>query len=156
MLLRYVYVSTARRPMLPEDLRDIATTANFHNARSAVTGLLLYGSMSFIQLIEGPIKLLPLTYARIVDDPRHRSIELIIRERVTERVFPSRSMGVINLEDVARIDRAALTEHVQAVRDGELTEKERGERAMQLLRLFREQTATEQPAPTAWKLRPSG
>ena len=142
--------------MLPEDLRDIAAGATGHNQRSAVTGLLLYGSMSFIQLLEGPVKLLPLTYARIVDDPRHRNIELLVRDRVTERLFPHWSMGVISLEDISRIDRNLITSFVERIKDPALSESERGARAMDLLRLFRNQSAAEQSTHARWKLKPSG
>ena len=156
MILRYVYVSTARRPMLPEDLRDIASSATRHNGRSAITGLLLYGSMNFIQLVEGPIKLLPLTYSRIIEDPRHRDIELLVRDRVKERLFPNWQMGVVSLEDVNRLDRGLLTMELAAVCNKDAGEQERSERAMNLLRRFKSQVLAEQSVQANWKLKPSG
>ena len=53
-LIQIVYVSTASRRPTPELLDSIRAAANERNPSLGITGVLLYGSGLYVQLLEGP------------------------------------------------------------------------------------------------------
>lgn len=89
----YLYISSAVRSFGPSDLEAILTSARKHNARTGVTGMLLYADGSFAQLLEGETAALDETLARIKSDRRHTGMIPILREAIAARSFPDWSMG---------------------------------------------------------------
>jgi hypothetical protein len=93
MLRRLIYVSTARRLMSDQELIALLRQARENNARFRLTGLLLYVSGNFIQMLEGePIAVADL-YARIARDPRHHTCIPMLDEEAEGRLFPEWSMA---------------------------------------------------------------
>ena len=111
-----LYRSRARPGLSAGDLNDIIEVAQRHNARSGLTGLLVYGDMKlipgapgeFVQWIEGDGDAIEAVMASIRDDPRHEGVDVLaqgeVREvtsgRYTDRVFPSWSMGLVRLSEL--------------------------------------------------------
>ncbi|MBN9064225.1 MAG: hypothetical protein BGP06_10860 [Rhizobiales bacterium 65-9] len=89
---RLLYVSAARDGLRESDVKDIVATAQRFNASSSVTGLLAFNGVNFMQAIEGEEDAVLDLFAKIAADARHRSVVMLINERVSERGFPDWSM----------------------------------------------------------------
>lgn len=90
---RLIYFSSATRKMTTCELDSLLSQSRRNNLRDGLTGLLLYGDGSFMQLLEGPEEAVDRTYERILNDPRHRHLIKVDDTRSGERLFGSWSMG---------------------------------------------------------------
>ncbi len=97
-ITQLVYTSRAACEINDPILAAIQDSACRHNEPHGITGVLLYGSGLFIQLLEGPLEDVDAIYQRIAKDPRHNDVQIIYRTFASERRFPSWSMGVVNME----------------------------------------------------------
>ena len=105
-LIHLVYTSKACWPMQQQDLTDILTTSRANNACCDVTGLLLYNNSSFLQLLEGPQRIVrDLYYDKICCDSRHKNVTLLFEKQMQGRLFPNWQMGFKNIERVPSIKR---------------------------------------------------
>jgi hypothetical protein len=94
-----VYASAARTPFDNEALSSLRQKARHNNARSGLTGMLLYYQDSFFQVLEGGPTAIEAGFARISVDQRHTKILKLIQEPIDERSFSDWTMGL------GRIDR---------------------------------------------------
>ena len=108
-LMQLVYVSQATNFMSREDLDALSTQAAENNKSAGITGLLLYNSGHFMQLLEGHETIVYGLYQHVREDKRHRNVELLIFERADERLFPGWNMGVLNLERMGPLDKSRYT-----------------------------------------------
>jgi Sensors of blue-light using FAD len=92
-LSRIVYYSE-RNPSAAMDLRQLLASCHKNNARDDITGFLHFNGFYFLQVLEGGRAKISACYHRIASDPRHNNIILINAGDVTERLFPSWSMGL--------------------------------------------------------------
>lgn len=74
-----------------------------------VTGILLYNSGNFMQLIEGDDEKVEGLYEKIRQDTRHTGVTPLIRESITQRNFDSWLMGYRNLDALKRVDPEVLS-----------------------------------------------
>ena len=90
-LIQIVYCS---RPFGFEDsiLSSILFTARTRNSQDDITGALICRADLYLQLLEGPEAAVDATYERIVNDDRHVDLDLLLRQPVTERLFPNWAM----------------------------------------------------------------
>lgn len=79
--------------MDPRQLFDLLTQAQDRNARLGITGHLLYLRGQFTQCVEGPTESLDTLWQSLLRDPRHHSIELLVRRPAEARRFPEWSMA---------------------------------------------------------------
>ena len=101
-----IYISTAVQALSDEELKEILVISQENNSRDGLTGMLLYGEGTFVQLLEGEANALNETYERIKADQRHKNLSKL-DEGVTElRLFPDWSMGykVISPDDMSEIN----------------------------------------------------
>ena len=96
MLVRLLYVSRAVDTS-PEAIEAILTQSRQHNPASGITGVLCYGGGIFLQAIEGGRSAVSDLYGHIQRDPRHKDVELLAFEEITERRFGGWTMGQVNL-----------------------------------------------------------
>ena len=96
-------------------LRGNLMDARRCNARDGVTGTLLCRSDVYLQMLEGPERVVAGTYARIVKDDRHMDPVLLRRAPASERLFANWAMRhdpastvIWSPEEVAAGRRAAL------------------------------------------------
>lgn len=94
-----IYVSVASRKVTQGSLNLIAESSARRNARVGVTGLLLYGSGNYFQLIEGGASTVERLYRRIATDERHHQLRLVYQADISHRVFPDWNMGLLNLDE---------------------------------------------------------
>lgn len=104
-MLHLVYVSSAQELLTDEQILDILHVSRRNNERDGITGLLLYKGGNFIQALEGPAERVEALLERIEHDPRHKGMELLIREQHPERSFPNWSMGFYNLDMLSDEER---------------------------------------------------
>ena len=93
MFYSLAYESQASVPLTAPDLLDLLTHSRENNARSGVTGILLYRHGTFLQVLEGPHAEVDALYATIGRDPRHRDVSTVLVEDRAERRFPDWTMG---------------------------------------------------------------
>ena len=96
MLVRLLYVSRAVDTS-SEAIEAILTQSRQHNPASGITGVLCYGGGIFLQAIEGGRSAVSDLYGHIQRDPRHKDVELLAFEEITERRFGGWTMGQVNL-----------------------------------------------------------
>lgn len=133
-LIHLVYVSTATDHVSRQDLEALVQTSAMNNAARAVTGLLLFSSGHFIQLLEGQQATVERLFHRIREDPRHKDVQLLLNEPIRDRSFSLWSMGLLDLDQHRDLDRSKL-QYVIAPRGDD--SEEAGRKAVVLLRAFR-------------------
>ncbi len=97
-LIHLLYVSAARADLQKRDIADILTSACNNNPRLGVTGMLLFVNGTFLQVIEGPHMHMDALFRRISADPRHSTVQCLVREEISARHFPDRSLGFRQVE----------------------------------------------------------
>ncbi len=97
MLVRLLYVSRALDPNDQVATQSILESAREHNVVNGITGILCYGGGIYLQAIEGGRQKINELYGHIVRDPRHKEVELLHYEEITERRFGGWTMGQVNL-----------------------------------------------------------
>jgi len=88
-----IYVSTAVQLMSQADLIEILETSREQNRKHDITGVLLYASGTFIQLLEGAAADVNLIYEVIERDARHKNVIKLVDKPALDRSFPDWSMG---------------------------------------------------------------
>lgn len=96
---RLIYGSQATQDFGPDQLVDLLGQARECNQRVGLSGMLLYSSQSFLQLLEGDEAALAETYRRIEADPRHTNLRLLLDAEVPTRLFSDWSMGFDHVDD---------------------------------------------------------
>ena len=100
MLIRVFYVSTAVGPQTTTVTGSILKTAQIWNAQHGVTGVLCQGQGVFLQALEGERDTITSLYERISADRRHKNVEMIHCENITERRYGQWAMAHVNLSDL--------------------------------------------------------
>ena len=98
-LKRVVYVSK-KTDVSDTTLRDIIASSKKNNPEEGVTGCLLSGSNSFLQLLEGPADFVDTLYSKISIDNRHGNVVTLCDEKIDERLFLSWSMKLAPFENM--------------------------------------------------------
>jgi hypothetical protein len=96
---RLIYGSQATQEFDPDALVDLLAQARASNERVGLSGMLLYCSRSFLQVLEGDEAALEETYERIRADGRHTNLRLLLDIEVNQRLFPDWSMGFDHVDD---------------------------------------------------------
>jgi len=98
-LKRVVYVSE-KTDASDTTLKDIIASSQKNNPEKGVTGCLLSGSNSFLQLLEGPADFIDTLYSKISKDNRHENVMTLCEEKIDERLFLSWSMKLAPFENM--------------------------------------------------------
>ena len=98
-LKRVVYVSE-KTDASDTTLRGIIASSQKNNPEEGVTGCLLSGSNSFLQILEGPAESINTLYSRISRDNRHKNVITLCDEKIDERLFLSWSMKLAPFENM--------------------------------------------------------
>jgi hypothetical protein len=98
-LKRVVYVSE-KTFVSATGLKDIIASSKKNNPEEDVTGCLLSGSNSFLQLLEGPAESINTLYLKISRDNRHKNVVTLCDEKIDERLFLSWSMKLAPFENM--------------------------------------------------------
>lgn len=93
-LFRLIYFSKAES-VSRDDIESILASARTKNESARITGMLVYSDGKFTQLLEGPRSAVTETFLRIMNDPRHCEIELLLAGRINARIFQDWSMRYV-------------------------------------------------------------
>ncbi|RBI69911.1 blue light sensor protein [Roseovarius sp. TE539] len=133
-LARLIYAST-HDGLAIEAVDRILQKSRANNERDGITGALIVGERSFMQLLEGDRSRVAACFMRIMQDDRHRDIRIILAGDVENRSFLEWSMHLINASrikeeilsrylidgqfDPARMSEAAIKDLCQALSAGD-------------------------------------
>lgn len=92
-LIRLIYVSNSAEMLAPQELKNILQVAQHNNEHLNITGMLLYASGNFIQILEGEETQVRELYAKIAKDRRHNNIIMLDDSPIKRRTFPRWTMG---------------------------------------------------------------
>ena len=90
-LRRVIYVSE-KVGSSEQDVADIVNTSTQNNPSKGITGCLLEGSNSFLQILEGPSNAIKSLYKAISEDNRHTNVKRLCDEPLNTRLFSDWSM----------------------------------------------------------------
>lgn len=108
MLVRLMYASRATPGVDQEDLHAILRHSKQANPQHGITGLLCLSDGIFLQVLEGGRSAVNQLYSRIVGDPRHTQVELLLYQEISERRFAGWSMGQV---DMSRLNPSLLLKY---------------------------------------------
>jgi hypothetical protein len=100
MLIRLIYLSRPVLPQTAELTESIVRKAQAWNTQNDITGMLCEGQGVYLQALEGKRSKVTGLYARIHADPRHKDLELLHCESISERRYRGWSMARVSLSDV--------------------------------------------------------
>jgi hypothetical protein len=95
--VRLLYVSHAVGPQTTTMTSSILLQAHQHNPTQGISGVLCQGQGLFFQVLEGERSRVNALYRRICADKRHRDVEVLHYEEITERRFGQWSMALVRL-----------------------------------------------------------
>jgi len=94
-LYRLVYYSEAADNLTLQDVKSIAEKASIKNALLLISGGLLYCESKFLQILEGGIRPVNKLFETILQDRRHKNVNLIHFSRVSKREFEGWDMSLV-------------------------------------------------------------
>ena len=104
-MIQVTYISRTQAPMSAEALLDLLMQCRENNSKSDITGLLLYGNETFLQVLEGEESVVDALVSQILDDTRHADIEVISRKPIDQRDYAEWRMGfdLVSNEGLAEV-----------------------------------------------------
>ena len=90
-LKQIIYVSE-KTDTSSNSLTDIYDISQKNNLESGISGCLLIGSNSYLQLLEGPDSAVENLYSKIKMDSRHKKVKKLFEQHIEEKSFSSWSM----------------------------------------------------------------
>ena len=90
-LKQVIYVSEIT-DISSDSLTDIYDISQKNNSESGISGCLLIGSNSYLQLLEGPEASVENLYSKIKVDSRHKKVKKLFEQHIEEKLFSSWSM----------------------------------------------------------------
>ena len=97
LLRRVLYLSRARVPLSAQELLLLCSGFAAANARTRVTGMLIYVRQCFVQILEGEEVEVEMLMRRIESDARHGDVNVLMDEPARERLFDEWNMGALQL-----------------------------------------------------------
>jgi hypothetical protein len=99
-LTSLIYASQSTECFHEHEIPDLLQHARIANAKQEITGMLLYMAGSFLQVLEGPPRMVDAVFGKILGDKRHDKVALIARESIPEREFEGWTMTHKTLDPV--------------------------------------------------------
>ncbi|MBB3167555.1 BLUF domain-containing protein [Simiduia aestuariiviva] len=109
-LCTLAYVSRATTPFTDEDLTNLLSLSRNKNELRGITGMLLYCSGSFFQIIEGPQLAIDQLYDTLLGDKRHCDIRRLIYRDAQARAFSKWSMAFKHFDGAAAVSVDGFSE----------------------------------------------
>lgn len=91
-MLRLIYTSVQSSGFDKAAFGQLCENCSRNNLALGVDGLLLYNDLEFMQCLEGPSDKVIALYKKIVVDPRHFDIRLLVSEATDLKLFEAWSM----------------------------------------------------------------
>jgi hypothetical protein len=98
-MIRVTYVSREAPGLTSDKLLALVSQCHRDNPDKGLTGMLLHGNGTFLQVLEGDDHVVDTLIGAIAADPRHIDMKIVRREPVTRRQFADWSMGFERVTD---------------------------------------------------------
>ncbi|MFT6128148.1 MAG: hypothetical protein ACJAVA_002647 [Flavobacteriaceae bacterium] len=98
-LRRIIYTSQAAEQFSKRDLLDLLHESRAFNTIDNVTGILMYRTGNFLQVLEGESEAVGNLLTRILRDPRHNDIKIIKDSAADRRLFSTWAMGCADFDE---------------------------------------------------------
>ncbi|MFZ4758679.1 MAG: BLUF domain-containing protein [Burkholderiaceae bacterium] len=98
-MLQISYISKASEPMSADQLLALLMQCRTNNVARGLTGMLLYGNGTFLQVLEGDDAVVDRLVDTIGADPRHVGMKQLFRKTIEERQYADWSMGFERVTD---------------------------------------------------------
>ena len=95
---RIVYTSQAIEQFSKRNLLDLLHYARTFNKIDNITGVLMHRKGAFLQVLEGSSEDVGDLLSRILSDPRHNKIKIILDASVDRRLFSNWTMGCADFD----------------------------------------------------------
>ena len=92
-MIQISYISAATDAMSAQGLLALLQQSRDNNADRGITGMLLYGNGTFLQVLEGDERAVDTLIAEIKKDPRHTNLKMLHRRTIERRQYSDWSMG---------------------------------------------------------------
>ena len=104
-MFQLIYTSREKQAFDPLDLKSLLLHARIRNHEVGVTGILIYHSGMFLQVLEGEAAAVESIFSRVEKDARHHDIRVLGRNATAgkRRMFGDWSMGFADAAGAARI-----------------------------------------------------
>jgi Sensors of blue-light using FAD len=99
-LISLIYASRATECFHEHEIPDLLQQVRIANAKQEITGMLLYISGSFLQVLEGQPEMVDAVFSSILRDKKHTQVTLIARDSIPERAFEGWTMMHKTLDPV--------------------------------------------------------
>lgn len=109
-LAQLVYISDATQAFDGPDLDELVRLAACANACRSITGVLIYGNGTFLQLLEGDQLAIHRLFENIKLDRRHTRVRMLACYPIRKRSFEEWSMRLLNLSRRRALQRSNLLE----------------------------------------------
>lgn len=103
-----VYISSAKLGLTHSEIINIVEDSRINNEKNGLTGLLLFNSGNFMQLVEGEESAVDALYRKIEKDRRHAEVKLLLKEPITHRNFSNWTMGFKDIEKLKEVKSELL------------------------------------------------
>lgn len=100
-LVRLFYVSEIVAPISAVDVQVILGASQIRNRRLDVTGVIAQSDGHFAQVLEGRREAVDEVMQRILRDPRHAAISVLLEEPIMRRLFEHWAMALTQRDDLA-------------------------------------------------------
>lgn len=117
MLTTLIYRSHLQSGASFQSIKDMVSTANTHNEKMGITGVLLFNGTHFLQLLEGEEVAVMQLYEKIRRDVLHSNIVELLRDYAPYRRFGGAGMELIDIrlydkdECLDRVLQHGTTQH---------------------------------------------
>lgn len=105
-MLSLIYTSKATTIVTAERVQRLSETSARNNRQLGVTGLLLYGSGHYFQVMEGEAEHVGRLFDRIQKDHRHEGCQVLHRQVTRKRCFSGWKTGMLNEHDTCENEQA--------------------------------------------------
>jgi len=109
-----VDVSSAITLLSESELNEILLKSREKNARTSISGMLLYNDGILMQVLEGEESAVRALYAKITADDRHRGHMILWDGYESTRQFSDWSMAFRNLDRAESVDTPGYSEFLRA------------------------------------------
>lgn len=92
MLVRLAYISRLTPEVHEDEIAEIVRSAAEFNALNEITGIIAFEGDRVCQVLEGEEQPIDALYARILYDPRHVNVTILLNGSIDYRQFPGWSM----------------------------------------------------------------
>jgi uncharacterized membrane protein (DUF373 family) len=98
-MIQISYISAATDAMSTQGLLALLQQSRDNNADNGITGMLLYGNGTFLQVLEGDERAVDTLIDKIKKDPRHTNLKMLHRKTIERRQYSDWSMGFKRISD---------------------------------------------------------